>query len=459
MSKNQKTLLGNKTFFLSTLIFSDIIALVSAFFVAYTARNFGPFRLFLDIVQPIGVYLQVLPLVLILLIIIFSIIGLYEPKVRRTQTSEMYSLLKAVTVWILLIMSASYLSKYDYSRIVVLLFYFLTVVFTILGRLTVRNLQKKLAGYGFGKINIAVIGSGKEAQKIAKRIKNYREAGFNFVGFINNKLGSFVIGHVSQLPRIIKKYKIDEVYIADFKLTDRKILDLITKCSKTSAKFKIISNIFELVAGSFDIAALDSIPSLDLSKVSLPWWKSVYKRIFDVFFATLSFIVTIPLWTLIIVAIKISSKGSAILIQKRVGKDGRVFNMYKFRTLEQGSPLYESAPTYKDDARVTRIGKILRRTSLDELPQLINVIKAEMSLVGPRPEMPFVVKKYNEWEKRRLTVKPGLTGLWQILGRKELPLSENLEYDFYYINNQSLILDIVIILKTIPVIISGRGAY
>ncbi len=459
MSKKQRNLLASKNFFLLVLIFSDIIATTFAFFVAYYLRNFGPFRLFLDIVQPIEVYFLALPVATLLLTGVFAIVGLYEAKIRRTTTSEMYAIARATIIWILLIMSVSYLSKYDYSRIIVVLFYFLTTIFVIAGRIAIKNLQGKLAGYGFGQVNIAIIGSSEEAQKIAKRIKGYREAGFNFVGFINSKLNRQTIGKISQLSKIIEKYKIDEVYIAEPKLTDQKILSLVARASRSPAKFKIISNLFELIAGSFDIAVLESIPSLDLSKDNLPLHKKIFKRAFDVILGAFFLIALAPIWGLIVLTIKLDSKGAAVLVQKRVGVDGKIFRMYKFRTLYRHSNLYKDAPSSRQDARITKIGRMLRRTSLDELPQLINVLKGEMSLVGPRPEMPFKVKRYNLWQKRRLAVKPGLTGLWQVLGRKELPLHENLEYDFYYINNQSLILDIVILLKTIPVVISGKGAY
>lgn len=186
---------------------------------------------------------------------------------------------------------------------------------------------------------------------------------------------------------------------------------------------------------------------------------NVPKRIFDLVFSIFTLVIASPIIAVIVLAIKLDSSGKAVLLQQRVGKDGKLFNMYKFRTMYKESSLYQKSPRKRNDKRVTRVGKFLRRTSIDELPQLINVLKGEMSIVGPRPEMPFIVKKYKQWEKRRLVVKPGLTGLWQILGRKDLPLHKNLEYDFYYINNQSFILDLVIIFKTIPVVIRGIGAY
>jgi len=452
MSKLLNNFLNGNSILTLTLLFSDAFSGVLAFFVAYFLRNKGIVRLFLDVVQPIAIYLQALPVAIVILLVVFALVGLYEPKKRKTHISEMSTLFQAITVWILFIMAGSYLYKFDYSRIIVMLFYIFTVIFIILGRILVRNLQTWLSPYGFGKVNILIVGAGKLAHEIAHRVESYKSIGFNFVGFVE-------IGALMNLPKILKKHQIDEVYIADPSLSHEKILTLVASCFDTKAKFKIISNIFDLITGTVDIANLESIPSLDLKKVYFPWWKSAYKRLFDILFSVLALIFASPFMAAIILAIRLDSSGKTILSQIRVGNNGKLFKIYKFRTMRNDSPLYKNAPRGRNDKRVTKIGKFLRRSSLDELPQLINVLKGEMSIVGPRPEMPFIVKKYNQWEKRRLVVKPGITGLWQILGRKDLPLNENLEYDFYYINNQSFILDLVIILKTVPVIIKGRGAY
>lgn len=183
------------------------------------------------------------------------------------------------------------------------------------------------------------------------------------------------------------------------------------------------------------------------------------KRVLDLLFAAAAVILFAPFWLLIVILIRLDSKGKALFVHTRVGKDGKHFILYKFRTMYQGVKDQELSPESPHDKRITKIGRFLRRTSLDEIPQLINVLKGEMSLVGPRPEMPFIVQHYAPLEKKRLLVKPGLTGLWQIMGRKDLPLHHNLEYDFYYIQHRSLLLDFVIILKTVAVVISGKGAY
>jgi lipopolysaccharide/colanic/teichoic acid biosynthesis glycosyltransferase len=183
------------------------------------------------------------------------------------------------------------------------------------------------------------------------------------------------------------------------------------------------------------------------------------KRFFDLTLSLIAIIVLSPFFVLIAVIIKVDSPGKALFVKERVGLNGKLFTMCKFRTMHQNVKNQEFAPTSKNDPRVTRFGKFLRRTSLDELPQLLNIILGQMSIVGPRPEMKFIVDSYSEIQKARLLVLPGLTGLWQIYGRKDLPLHENVEYDLYYILHRTLWMDFLIVLNTVKVVIEGKGAY
>lgn len=185
----------------------------------------------------------------------------------------------------------------------------------------------------------------------------------------------------------------------------------------------------------------------------------IKKRILDIVLSIIALIITAPFFIIIPILIKIDSNGKAFIKQKRIGLNGKEFYIYKFRTMKSNVNLYEISPTNDLDFRITRFGKLLRRSSLDEIPQIYNVIKGNMSLVGPRPEMPFLVERYSDKEKSRLLVKPGLTGLWQIKAEKNIPLYKNLKYDFEYINNQSLLLDLKIIIKTIPALIKGKSSY
>lgn len=183
------------------------------------------------------------------------------------------------------------------------------------------------------------------------------------------------------------------------------------------------------------------------------------KRAFDFSFAVFVLLIASPFFPVIALLIRLDSKGSAILFQERIGYKGRRFKLYKFRTMASDTPLYMRAPEKPDDPRITKVGRTLRRYSIDELPQLLNVIKGDMSIVGPRPEMPFIAECYDSWQKIRLEVRPGITGLWQILGRKDRPLLENVHFDLYYIYQRSFLLDLAIILETIPALFFPRGAY
>jgi exopolysaccharide biosynthesis polyprenyl glycosylphosphotransferase len=207
------------------------------------------------------------------------------------------------------------------------------------------------------------------------------------------------------------------------------------------------------------IDEIDEVPVVEIRNAKLPPLQSAAKRILDVVVSLILLIILAVPMLLLAWLIKLQSPGPAFFVQKRVGLHGKLFNMLKFRTMNVDSEQYAPAPTSATDPRITPSGQWLRKFSIDEFPQLINVLRGDMSMVGPRPEMPFLVEKYQAWERRRLDVKPGITGLWQIVGRKNLPLSLNMEYDFYYIKNQSLLFDIIILIKTIPAVVFGKGAF
>jgi exopolysaccharide biosynthesis polyprenyl glycosylphosphotransferase len=445
------------------IIILDIGAVFLAFITAYYLRNVGPFRLFLEAVQPITVYLSALPIAILVLLITFQLSGLYDQTKRTKPLTESYLLIKSVSLWILIIMASSYLYKYDYSRIIVIMFFFWTLLYVSIVRSVIRKIEQRLYQKGIGVTNILIVGAGRNGREISRRIAELKSAGYRLIGFLDDEVKSKknfpVIGHLSDISKIISKRKVNEVYIADPRLSHETILELIAKCEGENVKFKVVSNVFDLVSGAVDISRLESVPSLDLWRVRAGWGSGVGKRTFDVITSIVFIIPSFPIWVTIVVSIYLTDGAPALLTQDRVGFKGKKFKMIKFRTMKKGTAKYADPPKNLQDKRITTVGKFLRKTSLDELPQLINVFLGDMSMVGPRPEMPQKVARYSAWQKKRLEVKPGLTGLWQILGRKDLPLEHNLEYDFYYINNQSFLLDLIIILKTIPLVISGKGAY
>jgi len=439
------------------LLISDLVFFMVSFFVAYYFRNY-----IAEPIQAIEVYMQALPVAFVILVIVFYFFGLYEQKIRIASTSEIFTVIKGVLMTAVLLMAGSFLYKYDYSRGFVLVFIGFAIAFLNLGRYFVRLYQRWLIKKGKGISRILILGAGKPGRRLAEQISKFKNFGYKIVGFVDDKVRKGrveILGQLDDIAKTIKKHKIDIVYVSDPTMPHDKMLEIMTECGDLKVQFKLVSSLYEILVGNINISELEGIPSIDVKPKKPNALYRLTKRFIDVFGSLLLLIVFAPFWLLIVILIKIDSKGPAHFVHKRVGKDGVEFNLYKFRTMKGSVKAYEKAPTKADDARITRIGKFLRKTSLDELPQLINVLKDDMSLVGPRPEMPFIVKKYTKWQRKRLEVKPGLTGLWQILGRKDLPLHENIEYDFYYIQNQSLLLDFVILIKTVWAVITAKGAF
>lgn len=457
--RNFLRLINQKRVALLALVVSDLVFFLVSFLCAYFIRN-----AIAEGIQPIGIYLTAMPVSFFILVMVFYFFGLYEQRIRINGMSEIYTVVKAVLMTAVLLMAGSFLYKYDYSRGFVMVFIFSALVFLNMGRVFVRVLRKWSIKRGKGVVNILIVGAGKPGKRLAQQIEKYRDFGYKIVGFIDDnvnkeKAGVPILGKVADLISHIKLHEISVVYVADPTMPHEKMLELMVDCEHLEVKFKLVSNLYEILAGKIDINQIEGIPTIDVRQKKVFWWYRLVKRLVDIIFSIIGLIILSPIWLLIVVIIRMDSSGKALFKQKRVGKDGGIFRMYKFRTMKNDANLYEEAPRNAGDKRITKMGKFLRKTSFDELPQLINILKGEMSLVGPRPEMPFVVEKYSKWQRKRLEVKPGLTGLWQILGRKDLPLHENIEYDFYYIQNQSLLLDLVIIVKTFWTVITGKGAY
>ncbi len=268
-----------------------------------------------------------------------------------------------------------------------------------------------------------------------------------------------MIGTASDLPRLCKSLSIDEVFFASGSMSRTEMLKLVNSVESQETVFMLVTDLFEIATGIADLSSISRIPVVEIGPSERGGFHSFVKRTTDIAVSSALIVLLFPLMAFIWVVLLLTGKGSPIFRQRRMGRHGQPFTLYKFRTMKPEANEYEVAPMRKDDPRVTFAGRILRRTSLDELPQLFNVLTGSMSMVGPRPEMDFIVRDYNAWQRRRLEVKPGITGLWQIMGRKDLPLHENLEYDFYYMRNQSLMLDMAILARTVVTVLKGRGAY
>ncbi|MCX5859667.1 MAG: sugar transferase [Proteobacteria bacterium] len=365
-------------------------------------------------------------------------------------------------------MSISFIFReMEFARSVVLVSSLSNLVFLGLSRAIFRRIEKKLKTDGGNGVKVLIVGAGYAGARILQKLQDHPTTTYRVVGFLDDNpdkkdfsIGKArVIGRLDDIRKVIQSEQLEEVFVAIPNLPHAQILRLVMECEGLDVDFHIVSDLFGVLAHETRIELLEDFPIFDLNSGRTDRSYQVAKRVFDLALTlpvSLVFFLTYPL---IALAIRLDSKGPVIFRQERVGQGGRGFILYKYRTMSVDTSAYAEAPRQEGDSRVTRVGRFLRKTSIDEIPNLLNVLKGDMSLVGPRPEMPFIVEKYQEWQRKRLEVMPGLTGLWQILGRKDLPLHENLEYDFYYIKNRSLLLDFTILLRTIPVLLFTRGAY
>jgi exopolysaccharide biosynthesis polyprenyl glycosylphosphotransferase len=333
----------------------------------------------------------------------------------------------------------------------------------------VTSIQKYLYRFGYGVHKIVIIGNNKVAYQLAGEITHVKNLGMEFVGIING-LGDSekssenfkIIGNVSDLKRIIKKYSPDEVILTDVGINKDKILDIIQDCSDSNVGFKFISDIYSIVTTSNTSSILAGFPVMELKTIALDGWGRIAKRFFDIVFSAICLIIASPFMLLVATGTKLTSAGPIIFNQKRVGRDGKVFDFYKFRSMysdkcdntERGSKWTTASD---DKKRITPFGKFIRKTNLDELPQFWNVFIGNMSFVGPRPELPKFVDEFQKEIPeyfRRHRVKSGLTGWAVVNGLKgDTSIPERVRFDIYYIENWSFWFDIKIIIKTVFLII------
>lgn len=449
----------------------DALVFLAIWFGLYMLRDWLADRAILSVpINPIDTYL-VAPLVY--LPFWFGIAwykGLYAHHGRLTSLNQVSSIVKVYGIGTAGSLAIAYLFKqWDIGRFILLLTPPIMCLWFYFSRTLFRHWKQKQFQAGIGVTRVAIVGTGRMARRAARRIARHPHGGFRLIGFVDyhnrrnitgrDVHGVPVLGTVENLEAVLSEHQIDEVFLAAPNLSQGEMLTLVVACEHLGVQFKIVGNLFEVINSQVQIDEIDELPVVHLRNATLPPFQAAMKRTLDIVVASaLLALFAVPM-LLCALAIRLDSKGPALFRQERIGLKGRPFRMFKFRTMRTSSQPYAMAPSDSNDPRVTRVGYWMRRFSLDEFPQLFNVILGDMSMVGPRPEMPFLVVKYLPWQRRRLDVKPGITGLWQIVGRKNLPLSLNIEYDFYYIKNQSLLFDIIILIKTVPAVIFGKGAF
>ena len=395
------------------------------------------------------------------------------------RLDELYLVMKSLIISAFLMMAITILlPQLPYTRAIVIGNFVVSLALVDLWRISLRKAVGFLARRGVGSRRALIYGAGKSGRILLNQIKLHPEFGYSAVGFVDDDPakkgktfeGVKVLGPLEKLPKIIVSHDVDEVLIAIPSAPHRHILNVVFDLRERQIPFMVIADLFELVTRRVSVMQIGSIPLLRLWRSPLEGWQGYIKRSIDIAGSLAGIIIPLPIWLLIIILIKLDSRGPVFYRQERLGKDGRPFRIFKFRSMvigademlpelanfnEMDGPIFK----IKKDPRITRVGRILRKFSIDEFPQLLNVLKGDMSLVGPRPPIPDEVEKYERWQMKRLTVPQGLTGLWQVSGRNLLTFEEMVRLDIYYIENWSLWLDLKILLKTIPVVVLMRGAY
>jgi len=449
----------------------DFVAAYLALLAAYSLRAQDILPEFfkkpdLEVFPTFPEYIRLAIFGAILFVIILSFFGLYSLRVTDRPAREMRKLLYASLIWLMAAVSYYFLIRdFPFSRLALIYSMHLLFVFAAIGRALVGWLQRAALKKGIGKRRIVIFGKNKIEKEVAKVLT--QSGTVTIVATINS---------LEELQALIKKGELDE--IIQTKDSRDAAEEIIALCRSHHIQYHFVPDLLEVHRSNIEIFPIAGIPLISLRPTSLDGWGTVWKRGFDIVGAILGIILLSPFLLIIAIAIKLDSKGPVLFRYLddgktkalRVGEHGRTFQCFKFRTMQTGTHhkrytelaeknLRKGTPLVKikDDPRVTRVGKFLRRFSLDELPQLWNVLRGEMSLVGPRPHLPEEVAKYDRKHLFVHTIKPGITGLAQISGRSDLPFEEEVRLDTYYIENWSLLSDMKIVLKTIGVVLRPYG--
>ncbi len=434
------------------------------------AQNFVPLNAF----APFALLLATL------LVIQFAMRGLYRLP-RTAGVLDHASIIVGSTttgVAILIVVVFLYKPSEFYSRLI-FAFAWGTIIALLVGwRAVLIGIRRWRWVRGIDRERVLVVGNTGLGREVMESLVAQPDLGYALVGFLDDRetvpkrrpMHFRHLGQISDLETCLRGGSIDLVILALPFWEHHRLPDLVATCRYAGVEFRVVPDLYELSFDRIDIGNLSGIPLIGLKAVSLRGWNLVIKRAMDLALALLTLPLVIPLGAAIAIIVRLDSPGPAIFRQRRIGRDGRPFICYKFRTMvvdaeqrkaelatlnEADGPLFKM----RNDPRMTRVGRVLRRYSLDELPQLWNILRGDMSWVGPRPATPEEVAQYEDWHYRRLTVVPGLTGLSQVLGRSDISFDEMVRLDIFYTENWTPGMDVRILLQTIPVVISGRGAY
>ena len=397
--------------------------------------------------------------------LILGLMGLYTKQLSMLNIDEMRKLFRSVLLIAILFFVISFYFRIPFSRMVITVWLLCILFSLIVEKMIFFKLHQYFHVKGLNIRRVLIYGAGEIGRKLYKRICSFPKLGYQAVGFIDDDMSAFaeqlnrvdvegrhapaLLGTSEELERVAREHRIDELFIARKGMSSEEIVNLTDRCKRLGVQFKIIPQLFGYFIENLSLQDIGGIPLIGEKETKIRKFDLFTKRIMDFCIAVFVLVFFAPVFLAIGVLIRVGSPGPVIFRQRRVGRSGKEFTIYKFRTMYTDAAKYSFCPRDSEDPRITRVGKYLRKTSLDELPQFLNVLRGEMSIVGPRPEMPFIVAQYNPLHRKRLSMKPGITGLWQISADRYEEIHENIDYDLYYVDNFTLLLDVAIIVRTI----------
>ncbi len=408
-------------------------------------------------------------------VLTFLLSSVYDPKRIYKITDEVQTIVIAEAVAAMICAGILYLGFREFSRWLFASFVFINTVF-ILGWRVLLRMSFRLWHQPSRERRVLIVGAGKTGRSVGNLMQEYHWAGLNLVGYLDDNLQKknslLILGSVADVRAVVEKHHIEDVVVALPQRAYGQINQLTMTLHDLPVHVRVVPDYFSLALYRASVDDFGGIPMINLRDPALNEVQRLVKRLFDLIVGGIMTLTISPILVIIGLLVKLDSHGPVIFRQERIGENGRIFKMFKFRTMvpnadsqrdqiteinpQNGRILFKKRP---DDPRVTRIGRFLRRTSLDELPQLFNVLLGDMSLVGPRPELPWLVDQYEPWQRKRFAVPQGMTGWWQVNGRSDKPLHLHTEDDLYYVQNYSIWMDIYILLKTPWVVLRGKGAY
>jgi Undecaprenyl-phosphate glucose phosphotransferase len=456
-------------FFAISLVTIDILMIGLAFLMGYQLRLRSEY----ENMQPFSAYWGMLLVHILSNLMVFFFYRLYHRQRSLSYIDQFYAIFGAASVGTIIaiaFISFALKNQIDYPRLMMVYTWILTILFASLGRLIQSRFQRSLQAHGWGEERVLIVGAGEVGRMVLRKIRESPSLGYRVIGIVDDETrtkavqNSPVLGKIDDIPDLIEAEQVNEVIVAMPEASHHEILKIVNKCDRAKVSVKVFPDVFQIMASEVSIGDLGGLPLLTVRDTALRGWKLTVKRAMDVTGSAMALILSSPIMMLLAILIKLDSEGPVFYTQERMGLDEKRFMMLKFRSMRADAES-ETGPVWAtaNDSRRTRLGAIIRRFSIDELPQFINVLLGEMSLVGPRPERPVFVEQFKKDIPRymdRHREKAGITGWAQVNGlRGDTSIIERTKYDLWYIENWSVILDLRILIRTLLNFFTYRNAY